>query len=87
MALARMGCVFPATVTRLVPSHLTAMKRASAAASRVSPDPNVTAVLEDFSTSRRADAHVSITSQTTNKWFLQRVNYKVDPQMVFVSTS
>lgn len=74
MALTPVGCVFPATVTRLVPSHLTAMRQASVAASLVSPDPNVTAVLEDFSTSRRAAAHVSITSQATNRRFLQRVN-------------
>lgn len=60
MALTHVGCVFPATVTRLVPSRLTAMRQASVAASLVSPDPNVTAVLEDFSTSRRAAAHVSI---------------------------
>lgn len=73
-ALTHVVCVFPATVTRLVPSRLTAMRQANVAASLVSPGPNVTAVLEDFSTSRRAAAHVSITSQATNRRFLQRVN-------------
>lgn len=70
MALAHVGCAFPATVTRLVPSRLTAMRRASVAASLVLLDQNVTAVLEGFSTSRRAAAHVSITSQATNRRFL-----------------
>lgn len=74
MAFTHVGCVFPATVTPLVPSRLTAMRWASVAASLVSPDPNVTAVLEDFLTSRRVAAHVSITSQATNRRFLQRVN-------------
>lgn len=39
------------------------MRRASVDASQASQDPNVTAVLEDSSTSRRAAAHVSIATQ------------------------
>lgn len=62
-ALIHAGCVFRATATPLVPSLLTAMRWASVDASQVWADPNVTAAPEDFSTSRRVAAHVSITSQ------------------------
>lgn len=63
MASPQVDSVFHVTVTRLVPSRLTAMKPVSVGVSRASLDPNVTAAHEDSSTSRRAVAHVSIYSR------------------------
>lgn len=62
MASPQVECVSRVTVTRLVLSHLTVMKMVSVGVSQASADPNVTVAHEDFSTSRRAAAHVSIDS-------------------------
>lgn len=59
MALLQAECVSPVTVTHLVPSRLTVTRLVSVVVSRASPDPNVTAAHEDFSTSKRGAAHVS----------------------------
>lgn len=56
-ALPQVDSAFRVTVTHLVPSRLTVMKRVSVGVSQVLLDPNATAVHEDSSTSRRAAAH------------------------------
>lgn len=64
------------TVTRLVPSHLTVTKPVSAGVSRVSPDPNATAVHGDSSTSRRAAARVSIDNDVDRPVFLLKGQFQ-----------
>lgn len=56
-ALPQVDSAFRVTVTHLVPSRLTVMKRVSVGVSQVLLDQNATAVHEDSSTSRRAAAH------------------------------
>lgn len=68
-ALPQVERVSRVTVTRLAPSHLTAMKPVSAGASRASPDQNVTAAREGSSTSRRAAAHVSLDTGAEKRVF------------------
>lgn len=71
MASPAVGCAFPVTVTRSVPSRSTATRRVSVGVSRVSPDLNVTGAREGSSTSRRGAAHVSIDSGAKGRVFFK----------------